>query len=402
MIHRAAPTDPPVDLVVHSATLVDAEATTPDGWLAAADGTVVARGAGGGWRELPLAGAATVVDGSGRLLTPGLIDVHCHGGGGHTHDDGADAIRAALGCHRAHGTTRSVVSIVTGPLERMAAALGAVSEVMADDPTVLGAHAEGPFLHPARRGAHAEQHLRAPSQAVVEALLDAAGGDLRQLTLAPELPGALDLVARLVDAGVIVAVGHTDADLATTQRAFDAGVRLLTHAYNGMRPLHHRRPGPAVAALNDPRVCLEVIADGHHVHPELVRTTFAAAPGRVALVTDAMAGACCGDGAYRLGDVDVDVRAGVATVAGSERLAGSTLTQDRALRLAVTRCGIEPRRAVEAATLVPARLLGCDDRLGLLRPGYLADLVLFDPDWRVERVWVAGVPVVSSSSRPRP
>jgi N-acetylglucosamine-6-phosphate deacetylase len=385
--------DLPIDLVVHSATAIDGVGTRPGSWIAAAEGTIRAVGGGDAWRALPGVERATVHDAAGAVVTPGFVDVHCHGGHGLMFDDGADAIRAALRCHRAHGTTRSVVSLVSNPIDRMCAALRAVGEVMRDDTTVLGAHAEGPFLSPARRGAHALAHLRDPDPTRVDALLDAAGGNLRQLTIAPELPGAFDAIDRLVDDGVVVAIGHTDADGDTARRAFDAGARLVTHAFNGMTPMHHRAPGPAIAAINDPRIGIELITDGHHVHPDLIRTTFAAAPARVLLITDAMAAACCGDGAYRLGDVDVTVADGRATVNGSDALAGSTVTQDVALRVAIQRCGVEPTRAVEAVTATPARAMGVDDRIGLLQPGFVADLVLLDDDWRVHAVWCDGTPV---------
>jgi N-acetylglucosamine-6-phosphate deacetylase len=386
------------ELVVHSATLIDADGIRTDGWIAASAGSIRGVGRGQGWRTLPGVERASVYDANGDTLTPGLVDVHCHGGHGHTYDDGVDAIRAGLRCHRAHGTTRSLISVVTNPVERMSSALRAVSEVMRDDPTVLGSHAEGPFLSPVRRGAHAVAHLVHPDPARVEALIAAGGGDLRQLTLAPELPGALDAVGRLVDAGVTVAVGHTDSDGDDARRAFDAGARLLTHVFNSMAPLHHRAPGAAIAGLNDPRIAVEVIADGHHVHPDLIRTAFAAAPSRMVLITDAMAAACCGPGPFRLGDTEVTVEGDRAFVSGSDTLAGSTITQDAAIRCAIRVCGIEPHLAVEAATAAPARVMGVADRFGMLRVGHDADLVLFDEDWEVRDVWIAGTLVDRSSS----
>jgi N-acetylglucosamine-6-phosphate deacetylase len=389
---KSMPTDAtgPVDLIIHGVTAVDAGGLRRNRWIAVTAGVIRATGTDDGWRQLAVAGGGQTRDGAGLHLTPGLIDVHTHGGSGHAHDDGVDAIEAALRCHRPHGTTRSVVSVVTNPLDRMAAALRAVGEVMRSDPTVLGSHAEGPFLHPDRRGAHVREHLAEPDPTSVDALLEAAAGRLCQVTIAPELPGAFDAITRFREAGVTVAVGHTDADVDMARRAFDAGARVLTHAFNGMRPMHHRAPGPVVAALNDPRISLELIPDGHHVHPEMIRMTFLAAPSRVLLITDAMAAACCGDGDYRLGETDVVVRDGRATVAGSDGLAGSTLTQDRALRFAIQRCGIDPVHAVEAATLTPARMVGCDDRFGRLQPGFVADLVLFDADWQVREVWIDG------------
>jgi N-acetylglucosamine-6-phosphate deacetylase len=189
---------------------------------------------------------------------------------------------------------------------------------------------------------------------------------------------------------VVVAVGHTDADDVQARAAFDRGARLLTHTFNAMAPLHHRAPGPVGAALDDERITLEVIADGHHVHPSVVRLLYRQAPGRVALVTDAMAAACCGDGQYRLGEVDVQVVDGCATVAGTDRLAGSTITQDVALRNAIQVVGLAPEVAVASLTATPARVLGLEDRFGALREGCAADLVMLDADWAVTAVWTAG------------
>jgi N-acetylglucosamine-6-phosphate deacetylase len=189
-----------------------------------------------------------------------------------------------------------------------------------------------------------------------------------------------------------VAVGHTDADHDRSMQAFDAGARLLTHAFNAMPPMHHRAPGPLGAALSDHLVTLEIVLDGHHVHPAVVTVVFAAAPGRIAFVTDAMAAAGVGDGDYRLGGLDVVVRGGRATLGDDGPLAGSTLTQDAALRMAIGP-GITPVDAVTALTATPARALGMHDRLGRIAPGFAADVVVLDRDWHVQRVWADGRPV---------
>jgi N-acetylglucosamine-6-phosphate deacetylase len=330
-----------------------------------------------------------VVELAGAWLTPGFVDLHAHGGGGHSFDDGPDSIRTALDVHRIHGTTRSVISRVAAPLEALEASLRGIAALAAADPTVLGAHLEGPFLAAARCGAHDPAYLTAPTLPAVQRLLDAADGTLRQLTLAPELPGALDAIRLLRRAGVVVAVGHTDADHEQSMRAFDAGARLLTHAFNAMPPMHHRAPGPLGAALSDHLVTLELVLDGHHVHPAMAVLLFAGAPGRIALVTDAMAAAGVGDGDYRLGALDVVVRNGRATLGDDGPLAGSTLTQDAALRAALA-AGLSRMDAVTALTATPARALGLDDELGRIAPGYAADLVVLDADWTVQHVWAAG------------
>jgi len=209
-----------------------------------------------------------------------------------------------------------------------------------------------------------------------------------QVTLAPELPGGLDAVRRLVSAGVAVAVGHTEAGWDEASAAFDAGASLVTHAFNAMPGLGHRAPGPLGAALARDGVTIEAIADGVHVHPALIRVLMDAAPRRVALITDAMAAAGSGGGRYLLGALDVDVTDGVARLAGDGTIAGSTLTQDAALRTAVA-AGVSLPVAVEALTGAPARAIARDD-LGALAPGRLADAVLLDARLTVRGVWTAG------------
>jgi len=291
------------------------------------------------------------------MTEPGYVDLHAHGGGGGSVEDGPEGIRRMLEAHRAHGTTRSMLSLVANPLPFLTTALGVIRELMPEEPQIIGAHLEGPFLAPGRRGAHDPRHLVDPDPGAVEALLDAGAGALRVVTIAPELPGALDAIARFAAAGVVVAVGHTEADAALAHDAFDAGARLLTHAFNAMPGIAGREPGPLGAALADERVTIEVIADGIHVHPDNLRWLFAAAPGRVAAVTDAMAAAGADDGDYRLGDLEVTVAGGRAVVAGTGQLAGSTLTLDRAIEVLVA-AGVPRADALASVTTVPSRLLG--------------------------------------------
>ncbi|GAB2833427.1 N-acetylglucosamine-6-phosphate deacetylase [Microbacterium insulae] len=368
--------------LVHSVRLVDDGHVTDDAWILFEDGRVGARGQGGSHPD-----ASAIVDGEGGCLTPGFVDIHGHGGGGASYDDGPGAIREARALHRAHGTTRAVVSLVTATLDELAERAAMVAEVAEQDDTVLGSHLEGPFLDPGHKGAHTASLLRAPDAASVARLLEAGRGTIRQVTLAPELPGALDAVRRLTGEGVVVAVGHTDADADAARRAFDAGASVLTHAFNAMRGIHHRAPGPVVAALRDPRVTLELIADGVHIDLEVVATAFTAAPDRIALVTDAMAAAGSDDGHYRLGGLEVTVSDGVARL-DDGTIAGSTLTQDAALRRVVG-AGVDLGLAVAALTRVPARAIGRPE-LGRLDVGAIADAVLLDGELGVRRVWVAG------------
>ncbi|OII11187.1 N-acetylglucosamine-6-phosphate deacetylase [Curtobacterium sp. MCBA15_009] len=369
--------------LVRAARVVDAAGTTADGWVLVVGDAVHAVGSG---RDAPA--ADQVVDLGDAVLTPGFVDLHGHGGATQAYED--DTVDAALAMHRAHGTTRSVLSLVANPVDALVASLERIRAVRTADPVVLGVHLEGPFLSPHNKGAHNESFLVDPTPAAVEALLEAGDGVLRQVTVAPELPGALDAVRRFVDAGVVVAVGHTVGTLDQARAAFDAGATVLTHAFNAMPGIHHRAPGPIGAAIADERVTLELILDGVHVHPVVADTLFRAAPGRVALITDAMGAAGAADGSYRLGSLDVTVTDGVALVAGTGTIAGSTLTQDVALRNAVALAGRTLPEAVAALTSVPAAALGLGDRLGRLAPGYAADLVALSPALEVQRVWGGG------------
>jgi len=373
-------------LLLHSAHRIDERGEVPDAWVLF-DGTTIAA-SGLGLASAPHADES--MDLGGARLVPGFIDLHGHGGGGHAYDNGGAELAAALDAHRVHGTTRSVVSLVANPLGELRERLSEIAALTATDPLVLGAHLEGPYLAPDQRGAHNADFLREPDPESVESLLDAAAGTLRQVTIAPELPGALEAIAEFAAAGVTVAIGHTEATFERTRDAFDAGARMLTHAFNAMPGLHHRAPGPVLAALEDPRVTLELILDGHHVHPGVAALLFGEAPGRVALITDAMAAAAAADGDYRLGSLNVSVRDGLAVLSGTSTIAGSTLTQDVALHLALSEVGLDPSVAVAALTAVPARALGLGGRLGLLEPGYAADAVALTDDGTVTRVWADG------------
>jgi len=369
--------------LVRAARAVDTAGSVEDAWVLIDGDTIHAVGSG---TDTPA--ADEVVDLGDAVLTPGFIDLHGHGGATVAYED--ESFGAALAMHRAHGTTRSVLSLVANPVDVLATSLDRIRAVMATDPLVLGAHLEGPFLSPHNKGAHNESFLVDPTPSAVSALLEAGAGVVRQVTIAPELPGAVPAIERFVDAGVVTAVGHTVCSYEQARAAFDAGSTLLTHVCNAMPGLHHRAPGPIAAAAGDDRVTLELILDAVHVHPAVARVLMDAAPGRVALITDAMGAAGAPDGDYALGSLAVTVTDGVAHVAGTDTIAGSTLTQDVALRNAVVLAGRSLPEAVAALTSVPAAALGLGDRLGRLAPGYAADLVALSPELDVQRVWAAG------------
>ncbi|RYB92650.1 N-acetylglucosamine-6-phosphate deacetylase [Nocardioides glacieisoli] len=327
----------------------------------------------------------------GGTVVPGFVDLHVHGGGGASFESGtSDAADVVAATHLAHGTTSMAASLVTDTRERMVDAVRELA-LLVQDGRLAGVHLEGPWLSPQRSGAHQPGSLTTPDPASVDALLAAGDGAVRMVTIAPELPGGIDAVRRLVDAGVLAAIGHTDATYDEARAALDAGARLGTHLFNAMRPLHHRDPGPVGALLDSP-VDVELIADGVHLHPALLRTVFAAKPGRCILVTDAMAAAGAPDGDYALGQMAVEVREGVARLAspdGDGAIAGSTLTMDAAVRLAVRSAGLPLLDVVHAASTAPARAWGLGE-VGALEAGRRADLVVLDGDLEVVRVMRAG------------
>lgn len=372
-------------VLIHNATKVDADGVTPDFWLVTIGNAIAATGIGAGWQEYR---ADRVIDGTGRYLTPGFLDLHIHGGGGYSHEDGNDAIRQSLAAHHPHGTTRAVVSLVSNPIDLLCRSLSEIAELSQTNPLLLGSHLEGPFLSVGKRGAHNENHLTDPTPERIDRLLEAAHGTLRQITLDPERPGAADAIDRLTAAGVVVAVGHTEAGYEKTLQALQDGATLLTHSFNGMPGLHHRDPGPVGAALTG-GAYLEVILDGQHVHLAVVAMLFTLAPHRIVLITDAMAAAAAPDGRYLLGGLAVSVQDRVARLQANGSLAGSTLTLDESLKHGLA-AGIPPASLIEALTLTPARVLGLHQHLGLLRPGFAADLVLFDSDWHIVSVRAEG------------
>ncbi|WP_236794372.1 N-acetylglucosamine-6-phosphate deacetylase [Amycolatopsis sp. GM8] len=374
--------------LLRAARAIDAYTDTTDAWIFAAGGIIRAVGSG------PDAPAADqFADLGDATLVPGFIDLHGHGGASGAYDNAADEILAALAMHRRHGTTRSVLSLVANPIPALTRSLATIREVMAEDPLVLGVHLEGPFLSAHNQGAHERGFLLDPARQTIDKLLEAADGALRQVTIAPELTGATDAIRHLVDHDVLTAVGHTVATYDQARAAFDAGATLLTHTFNAMPGIHHRNPGPVAAAVADDRVSLELILDGVHVAPVVALTLFRAVPDRVALITDAMAAAGSPDGTYRLGSLSVSVNHGIARVAGTDTIAGSTLTQDIALLNAVKLGGMTLRQAVAALTAVPAEALGLARRLGALAPGYAADVVALSPDLAIKAVWAAGVSI---------
>ena len=325
--------------------------------------------------------------GPGELIAPGFVDLQVNGFAGHDAAAGADSIAAISQALPATGVTAFLPTIISEPVEvgaEFAATVGAAAE--ATGARVLGAHIEGPFLNPSFRGAHLRAHLAEPTARNVDAVLAARP---RLITLAPELPGALAAIERLQRAGIVVAAGHTGADFEQGRKAIAAGVRFATHIYNAMPPVHHRRPGIALALLLDPRVTTGLIADGEHVHPsvceQLLRIKGAS---RIALTTDQTSAAGAPPGSYSLSGRAVHSDGRVVRLEDGT-LAGSAAAMPDLLRLMARLPGMTPARAVSLASTAPARVLG-ERRLGRIGEGACADIVILDAELRPRLTMIRG------------
>jgi N-acetylglucosamine-6-phosphate deacetylase len=321
------------------------------------------------------------------LAVPGFIDVQVNGFAG------IDFLPASTEEHMragealaATGVTGYLPTLITAPPDAYRDALATLAALPEGGPRMLGAHLEGPFLSPDWPGAHPPQHLREPDLALVDELR--ALGPITTMTVAPELRGGLDFVSALVERGIVVHIGHTDADAATAHAAFDRGARALTHIHNAHRRFKPRDPGPSAVALVRPDVTVTAIVDGVHLAAETAGSAWRAARDRFCLITDAIAAAGQGDGTFRMGEREIHVAGGASRLADGT-LAGSVVTMDRAVRELVA-LGATTAEAVHAATAAPARLLGRDD-LGRLAPGLPADVVVLDDRLEVVRTLVGGV-----------
>jgi len=375
-------------LYIHNATIYTPDRCLENGALLV-DGARIADV--GSAEAVQCPAQAHVADAGGLVLAPGFIDLQLNGGFGSDFTADPATIWAVAARLPRYGVTTFLPTIVTTPLETIAAA----QEVLAQGPprawagtTPLGLHVEGPFLSPAKRGAHNTAYFQAPDPALVAGWSPQRG--VRLVTLAPELPSALETIAALVERGVVVSAGHSFASYAEAQAGIEAGIRYGTHLFNAMRPLEHREPGLIGALLNDPRVRVGVIPDGIHVHPAVVALIWkVAGENRLTLVSDAMAALGMPPGRSLIGDLEVTVDGDSARLADG-RLAGSILPLDRAVRNLVAFSGCPAAAALTTVTATPADLLGISDQKGRLAPGLAADLVLLTPDLHVVQTIVGG------------
>jgi N-acetylglucosamine-6-phosphate deacetylase len=345
--------------------------------------------------ELP--GEARVLDFPGATLAPAFFDAHIHGAMGH---DVMEATPAALGAMggflAAHGTSSFLATTVTAPLDATLRSLSGLAKVLAQPQVegqaqALGIHLEGPFLSHIKRGVQPTEHLLAPNTAVFDRLFEAAEGRIRLMTLAPELPGAAELAAHATARGVRVSLGHSNATAAETRAAIAAGAVSATHTFNAMRPLDHREPGILGTVLTSDALFAELICDGVHVAPEMVKLWWRAkGPERAILVTDAISAAGMPDGEYRLGDVAVQVANGRAIANGV--LAGSVLTLDRALTNFIEFTGAPLEQALRLLTVNPALMTGLGEQASSLAVGQMAHLVAVNGDGTLAGSVVNGRP----------
>jgi N-acetylglucosamine-6-phosphate deacetylase len=365
----------PEQVIEHGAVLVDA-------------GRIVEVGRGGIVRR---PAGAQVIDAAGRALVPGFVELQLNGGFGDDFTDDPSTIWRVAEKLPRYGVTSFLPTIITSPLEKVAAGQSVVAGGQPPGfrgARPLGLHVEGPFLNPEKRGAHNPKYLRAPDAAAVAGWSPATG--IRLVTMAPELPGALDLIAALWSRGVLVSAGHSNATFEQAVAAFDAGVRYGTHLFNAMSALGHHQPGLPGALLTDPRPTVGVIADGVHTHRAIIRLAWTAlGPYRMNLVTDAMAALGMPPGRHPLGDFEAVVDATSARLADGT-LAGSILSLDQALRNLIDVTGCALAEALPTLTTTPARAIGLDHERGCITRGHVADMVLLTADLRVSATIAEG------------
>lgn len=385
-------------MVIHAARALTPHEEIPGALIVVEDGKITAIGRRD---EIQVPAGAKEILARDLTLIPGFVDIHVHGAGGHdvmsSTEEALSTVAKTVACH---GTTSIVATTVTAPPDETRRCLEDIARYISSPmntaapatPTaeIIGIHLEGPFISATRRGVHPAGSIAKPSIALLDRYLEAANGTVRILTLAPEIPGALELVERGYARGIVVAIGHTDATYEQAHTAIFRGARHAVHVFNAMRPFSHRETGVLGAVLTDNSVTAEIIADGVHVDDPAIRLLLAAkGPDLVILVSDGTAATGMRDGSYRLGTFDVIVSGGVCRNQEG-KLAGSTLTLDRALQHMV-RLGVPLIEAVRMATLNPARRVGMAKRKGVLAVGADADLILLTPELKIAKVFTRGV-----------
>jgi len=349
--------------------------------------------------SLPADPGETVIDGRGLIAAPGFIDVHVQGGGGACVMDGSyEAVDIICRTHAKYGTTGLLLTPIPDP-EGNYRNLRAISEAMergTSGASILGIHLEGPFINPEMRGGFSPRYIRKPSVDLFKEYEEASGGNIKLCTIAPELEGADQVIDYMVDRGIVVSIGHTDASYEQVREAVSKGATHVTHLFNAMRPFHHRDPGAVGGALLMDELIVQIIADGIHVHPVGVKlAVMSKGPAGVVLITDAVKPFDMPEGEYSSFEYTVTVKDGSVRLEDGT-LAGSVLSMNRAVLNACKFAGITLWESVRMASSNPAKVIGMNDRKGFIRPGKDADIVLLDDDLNVHLTMVGGEVVFSS------
>jgi len=388
-------------LAIVGGTVVTTDSLIENGIVLCEDGRIISVGSTIDAQPAP---NSTIIEANGKLVLPGLIDTHVHGSHG---DDvmsaGAEGIRRISMHLLAHGTTAYLPTTLSGQHDDLLRSLEDCVKAQTNPDLaaeIIGLHVEGPFINPHKKGAQPESGIREPNIDQCKEYLRGAPGQIKIMTLAPELSGAMDLIELLISNKVVASLGHSEADYATALAAIEKGATHATHLYNAMPALHHRKPNLTLACLMEPSIRAEIIVDGIHVSPEMIRLA-AKTKGRngMILITDAIEAVGLPDGEYTLGDSKIRVKGDLATLLDDSTIAGSTLTMNRAVGNAVTRVGVSLVDAVYMASTLPAQICGVADRKGSLEVGKDADIAILNPDFSVFATLLRGEIAYSSESR---
>ncbi|HHY97657.1 MAG TPA: N-acetylglucosamine-6-phosphate deacetylase [Firmicutes bacterium] len=390
-------------VILKGKDVITPEGVITDGFIEIADGTITRVGSAGEYRAMAAWGQEDVeiMDETGKIISPGFIDIHVHGGGGHEFSEGTlDAIEAAVRAHAQHGTTALLATPASLPQDKLANCARAVKEAMGRDlkgAQILGMHLEGPWLNPTKKGAQDPEAIRRPDIREFEEIWDASGNSVRHVTMAPEVVGGFEMIRVLKERGITISAGHSAASYEQVLNAIKCGLTHTTHAFNGMVPLHHRDPGLVGAILTRDELTTEMIVDGFHLHAAIVNLLYRCkGRERLALVTDSIMAAGMPEGTYHLAGLKVKLSGDGSVRLADGTLAGSILTMDRAVSNTAKFLGVPIHDVIPMASIVPARIIGVDNKKGSLEVGKDADIVVLDDDGTVHKTIVRGQVVYSA------
>ena len=380
------------DFILHNVRIMTPGRSDVLGFVHVENGKFREVGEGDVYHSSP---SLVVIDGQGHKIAPGFIDMHVHGADGADVMDGTvSSLESIAIFHARHGTTGFLPTTLTASVAQLRASMQAARDLQHmsyQGASVLGVHLEGPFIERSKKGAQNPDYIQNPAVDAVATLLDGQLDLVKKITIAPDVPNAVDAIAWLTSHGVIASLGHSDATYACAHQAILAGASHGTHLFNAMRGIHHRDGGLAGACLLHDEVLCELIADGHHVAPEMMQLAFRLkGKDRLALITDAIAATGKPDGEYQLGGLKVSVHGEISLLEDGKTLAGSTLTMDRAVKNMVEQVGVNLSDALYMASATPANALGFGDCKGQIEQGFDADFVVLDEQLRIVATYVDG------------